>query len=221
VVDNSTVVLVAGDSVASSQPETVVEIKLNPQVKPPRAKVPGMKPNNSSSRHATTLPTTTTTAVASPTTATTSTTGPFLDEVYYFSQYVNNLEDSYAKMQLLSSLKKKITIPTDEVCFLCKDGGDLIECDSCIKGKCGVRCLKVYHSYCLDFQVEDDVEWLCPRHFCSCCGSKSLKYMCMFCPISICADCPQLLVTRVRFLFCFELNSWLISTFVLPLLCCC
>jgi hypothetical protein len=131
-----------------------------------------------------------------------------IDEVYYFAQYLLNLEESYRQLEDLISncsksgkgSKKTLPVTTDEVCFLCKDGGDLIECDFCLKGKHPLRCLKVYHSYCLDFQVEDDVEWLCPRHFCSCCGSKQLKYMCMFCPISVCADCPQNLVETVSIL---------------------
>ncbi len=132
-----------------------------------------------------------------------------LDEVYYFSQYVANLEESYRQLDELivtgsrsgKPNKKLHAFPTDEVCFLCKDGGDLIECDYCSqKSKHSLRCFKVYHSYCLDFQVEDDVEWLCPRHFCSCCGSKQLKYMCMFCPISVCPDCPQNLVKTVSML---------------------
>ena len=44
--------------------------------------------------------------------------------------------------------------PTDDICFLCKDGGELIECDwRCYSAKNGERCLKCYHAYCLDYEV--------------------------------------------------------------------
>lgn len=127
-----------------------------------------------------------------------TTAGNGLDETYYFGQYLTSLEDVYKKLDSLVSTNSKsksgnkssvFDFPTDEVCFLCKDGGEVIECDYCVRSKIGHRCLKVYHSYCLDFEVQDNVEWCCPRHFCSGCGAKQLKYICMFCPISICGDC--------------------------------
>ena len=101
-----------------------------------------------------------------------------------------------------SAEKTSRKIPaTDDVCFLCKDGGDLIECDDskhklCDKRK---RCKKVYHSYCLSYIVEDDGrDWRCPRHFCDACGSSTLKYICKYCPLSICKSCPQAMAKKVR-----------------------
>ena len=91
---------------------------------------------------------------------------------------------------------------TDDVCFLCKDGGDLIECDwRCSTAKHGERCLKVYHSYCLDFEVADDKNWCCPRHYCDMCGNQTLKYICKYCPVSLCANCPETFVKKVCYFF--------------------
>ena len=98
-------------------------------------------------------------------------------------------------------VKEKKVSATDDVCFLCKDGGDLIECDDCKSRNCDSRkrCKKVYHSYCLAYVVEDDGrDWRCPRHFCDYCGTVNLKYVCKFCPMSICKGCPAAMVRKVR-----------------------
>jgi hypothetical protein len=47
-------------------------------------------------------------------------------------------------------------------------------------------CPKVYHQDCLGFEVPEDTEWLCPRHYCMKCGLKHPKFMCRFCPMSFC-----------------------------------
>lgn len=131
-----------------------------------------------------------------------------LDEVYYFGQYIQSLEVYFSGLFAKKSnkSKQKFSYPTEDVCFLCKDGGDLIECDwtnrtyhsdfSSAVFDC--KCSKVYHSYCLNFEVKENVDWTCPRHFCSSCGSKQLEYMCLFCPISYCAACPLLNGEKVR-----------------------
>lgn len=135
------------------------------------------------------------------------TTGNEPDEKYYFGQYVgyyNLLCEDVAQRSLAlpkpTKGKRKAAdeVPTDDVCFLCKDGGDLIECDwRCPLAKNGERCLKVYHAYCLDYEVADD-NWVCPRHYCDMCGSKTLKYICKYCPVSICANCPEKIVSKVN-----------------------
>lgn len=74
---------------------------------------------------------------------------------------------------------------------------DLIECDYFHKHSgCAepVRCRKVYHQYCLAYEVDDDVNWKCPRHLCDMCGRGNVHYYCVFCPISICKDCPKRMV---------------------------
>lgn len=143
----------------------------------------------------------------------TAANGTELDEKYYFGQYVgyyNLLCEDVAQRALTQPKptkgKRKVVdeVPTDDVCFLCKDGGDLIECDwRCPLAKNGERCLKVYHAYCLDYEVADD-NWVCPRHYCDMCGSKTLKFICKYCPVSICANCPEKIVSKVKYLHPIE-----------------
>ena len=82
---------------------------------------------------------------------------------------------------------------TDDVCFLCKDGGELIECDHVFRGSNKrKRCQRVYHTYCLSFAVDDNSKhWTCPKHFCDSCGSKKLEVVCKYCPMSLCEPCVQ------------------------------
>ena len=122
------------------------------------------------------------------------------DELYYFSQYVRYIDN--ATYTVLNGTKKEVNLAqtcTDDSCFLCKDGGELIECDWRNPNKKKCRCLKVYHQYCLEYEVADGVKWSCPRHFCDVCGSQTLKYVCKYCTLSICANCPAELVKRVSF----------------------
>jgi hypothetical protein len=121
-----------------------------------------------------------------------------LDEVYYFSQYVQYYDNLCEK----ANQKNSKIPPTDDVCFLCKDGGDLIECDDSKHKSCETRkrCKKVYHSYCLSYLVDDDEKsWICPRHFCDVCGSTQLKFVCKYCPMSICRNCQEAVVKKVSF----------------------
>lgn len=73
---------------------------------------------------------------------------------------------------------------SEDFCFACKDGGELLECE---EEDCG----KVFHKECLQYAAPDDSEnqWSCPRHCCICCGSKSISFACLYCPISSCVIC--------------------------------
>jgi len=122
-------------------------------------------------------------------------------EAYYFSQYVQYVDHITADENEFEWAHSPLGFHTDEVCFLCKDGGELVECDHAragcnaksFQGKpvaVAAKCRKVYHEYCLAYSVPDDgTQWHCPRHYCDGCGSANLAHICKYCPISFCADC--------------------------------
>jgi hypothetical protein len=118
-----------------------------------------------------------------------------VSEYFYFANYVK-FYDGVCTMATKAGRRKTAT---DDSCFLCKDGGELVECDHKL---CGTRggpfgCRKVYHDYCLSYKVPESVSvWICPRHYCDVCGSDKLTYMCKYCPFSICARCPEAMVER-------------------------
>ena len=106
-----------------------------------------------------------------------------LDECYYFSQYVDSLryDNGFAEHS------EHVEGASEDFCFLCKDGGELIECDH---GKSTTACRKVYHDYCIGYEIPDDLEtWICLRHYCACCGAEAVEYQCHYCPISCCRKC--------------------------------
>lgn len=103
---------------------------------------------------------------------------------------IQDLELSSQKVQAGTG---KMKYPTDDVCFLCKDGGDLLECDY-VHRDLPVRrpCQRVYHRHCLPFVVPSKSKnWKCPRHYCDFCGNSKLRYMCKYCPMSACAACSK------------------------------
>lgn len=116
-----------------------------------------------------------------------------IDEYFYFQQYLL-FYDSYCKECTSTSVPKR---GSEDTCFLCKDGGDLVECDWKYRGKKSVNCKKVYHMYCLSYEIEDDKKFFCAKHFCDCCGESSLAYSCLYCPMSICSKCPEIFVEKV------------------------
>lgn len=118
--------------------------------------------------------------------------------------------------------------PTEDVCFCCKDGGDLIECDWTGMDNSFAKCPKVYHectlsafmnhriqsidlisllllSDCLGYEVPEDITWRCPRHRCVTCGVIAL-FSCRFCVTSYCdvSNCCRV-SSYAQLLTCF---SW-------------
>ncbi|XP_030628225.1 histone-lysine N-methyltransferase NSD2 [Chanos chanos] len=67
---------------------------------------------------------------------------------------------------------------SEDECFRCGDGGELVLCDR--KG-----CTKAYHLSCLDRTKRPFGRWDCPWHHCDVCGKNSDAF-CQLCPNSFC-----------------------------------
>ncbi|KAM9330334.1 histone-lysine N-methyltransferase NSD2 [Gastrophryne carolinensis] len=67
---------------------------------------------------------------------------------------------------------------SEDYCFRCNDGGELILCDRKI-------CTKTYHLSCLDLDKRPFGKWECPWHHCDVCGKASVTFCCL-CPNSFC-----------------------------------
>jgi len=80
-----------------------------------------------------------------------------------------------------ASAAKEEGFEGDDYCFVCRDGGELMCCDSC---------KKVYHPACLCLEKVPKGSWECPHHFCGVCRVRveDPYRMCALCPTSF---CPQ------------------------------
>ncbi|XP_063780869.1 histone-lysine N-methyltransferase NSD2 isoform X2 [Pseudophryne corroboree] len=67
---------------------------------------------------------------------------------------------------------------SEDYCFRCNDGGELILCDRKL-------CTKTYHLSCLDLDKRPFGKWECPWHHCDVCGKASVTFCCL-CPNSFC-----------------------------------
>ena len=86
---------------------------------------------------------------------------------------------------LLPPKKPKVKRINEEICFCCKDGGEILCCDTCPKS---------YHLDCLGLEVTPQGHFTCPWHACIECDRKSSEvggvlFRCMDCPTAFCFDC--------------------------------
>uniref|UniRef100_A0A8C4ILC7 Nuclear receptor binding SET domain protein 2 n=1 Tax=Dicentrarchus labrax TaxID=13489 RepID=A0A8C4ILC7_DICLA len=82
------------------------------------------------------------------------------------------LKRKYKKRK--SEGKKK----SEDDCFRCGDGGQLVLCDK-------KKCTKAYHLSCLNLTKRPFGRWDCPWHHCDVCGKNSEAF-CHLCPNSFC-----------------------------------
>ncbi|KAF6372195.1 nuclear receptor binding SET domain protein 2 [Rhinolophus ferrumequinum] len=69
---------------------------------------------------------------------------------------------------------------SEDECFRCGDGGQLVLCDR-------RSCTKAYHLPCLGLGKRPFGKWECPWHHCDVCGKPSTSF-CHFCPNSFCKE---------------------------------
>ncbi|KAL5061171.1 hypothetical protein RYX36_032775 [Vicia faba] len=106
-----------------------------------------------------------------------------------------NSHDDYTGMHMPSKRKRCSPMEPEpdeeeeedeELCFICKDGGELVICD--LKS-----CRKVYHPECVekdDSFFETAKSWTCGRHCCYNCN-KPAEFCCLGCPNSVCKKCAS------------------------------
>lgn len=80
-------------------------------------------------------------------------------------------------------MKRKMK--TEYECFVCQDGGELLECNACPR---------VYHIECVGLECVPLGSWSCPWHRCQECDrtkstAGNVLFTCMDCPRAYCYDC--------------------------------
>eukprot|EP00475_Leptophrys_vorax_P036469 TRINITY_DN616_c0_g1_i2.p1 TRINITY_DN616_c0_g1~~TRINITY_DN616_c0_g1_i2.p1 ORF type:complete len:490 (-),score=105.48 TRINITY_DN616_c0_g1_i2:1038-2507(-) len=71
---------------------------------------------------------------------------------------------------------------TDDICFMCKEGGDLLLCDF-------PGCGRAFHSTCYNIKRMPEGQWTCRAHFCwKCEKTKKLGKPCIICAKNWCSD---------------------------------
>ncbi|XP_075224627.1 nuclear receptor binding SET domain protein isoform X2 [Lycorma delicatula] len=95
-----------------------------------------------------------------------------------------NGEEEKKTVQVKKGVNKKVklnkTSSSDDVCFMCGEGGELLLCDS-------KACPKGYHLSCLKRTKWPQGKWLCPWHQCNVCSKGRVK-RCTYCVNSYCPN---------------------------------
>ncbi|RXM29885.1 Histone-lysine N-methyltransferase NSD2 [Acipenser ruthenus] len=76
--------------------------------------------------------------------------------------------------------RNEVKKQSEDECFRCGDGGELVLCDK-------KTCTKTYHLSCLDLTKRPFGRWNCPWHHCDVCGKNSVAF-CQICPNSFCKE---------------------------------
>uniref|UniRef100_A0A7N6BD87 Nuclear receptor binding SET domain protein 2 n=1 Tax=Anabas testudineus TaxID=64144 RepID=A0A7N6BD87_ANATE len=116
----------------------------------------------------------------------------FLGDRPKVSLLIRRLKRKYKKRK--SEGKKK----SEDECFRCGDGGQLVLCDK-------KTCTKAYHLSCLNLTKRPFGRWDCPWHHCDICGKNSEAF-CQLCPNSYCkAHQEGFYILDLNSNFCFVL----------------
>ncbi|XP_043918229.1 histone-lysine N-methyltransferase NSD2 [Protopterus annectens] len=91
-----------------------------------------------------------------------------------------NVPDKKIKRKKKRRSKSEGKKESEDDCFRCGDGGELVLCDR-------KSCTKAYHLSCLDRTKRLHGKWECPWHHCDVCGKPSVAF-CQFCPNSFCKE---------------------------------
>lgn len=88
----------------------------------------------------------------------------------------------------------RAAISHEDFCFVCNDGGELLECGACCK---------VYHTECVGLSKVPKGIWFCPWHSCCECDRKistagGMLFRCTDCPTAYCFDCWPTGLQRVE-----------------------
>lgn len=100
------------------------------------------------------------------------------------TKIINGDEDKKT-VQLRKGIHKRVKVnksssSSDDICFICGEGGELLLCDS-------KDCPKGYHLSCLKRTKWPQGKWLCPWHQCNICNKGKVK-RCTFCVNSFCPN---------------------------------
>ncbi|XP_014272236.1 histone-lysine N-methyltransferase NSD3 isoform X1 [Halyomorpha halys] len=112
----------------------------------------------------------------------------------------NGTEDKKSVVKKKKRKSTKANKHTEDSCFTCGNGGELLLCDD-------ATCPKAYHLSCLGLTKHPAGGWVCPWHQCSVCSATKVQ-RCTLCINSYCSEHAEgnISLSRNHGLLCFSHN---------------